>query len=73
MPEHENGNGEVTCDEILAEINKLQENMEKLIDQLGGDNDQIILEILQSLAGTLSLLARLLRDCLRDEGNGDDD
>lgn len=72
MPEHENGNGEVTCDEILAEITKLQENMEKLIDQLGGDNDQIILEILQSLAGTLSLLARLLRDCLRAENDDDD-
>ena len=65
---------EVTCDEILEEVEQLQDLIDKLLDMIDDENEATILAIVETLAGTLRLLVRILRDCLEKEnGNGDDD
>lgn len=68
----------ITCDEVLEEVESLQDLIEKLLEAMDDENEATILAIIESLAGTLRLLVRILRDCLENEngngnGNGDDD
>ena len=68
----------INCDEILQEVESLQDLIEKLLEAMDDENEATILAIVESLAGTLRLLVRILRKCLEDQngngnGNGDDD
>ena len=62
----------VNCDEVLDEIESLQDIIDKMLELIDDDNEATILEIIESLAGTLRLLVRILKDCL-DNDNGNDD
>lgn len=62
----------VNCDEVLEEVESLQDLIEKMLDLIDDENEATILAIVESLAGTLRLLVRILRDCLEND-NGDDD
>lgn len=66
----------VNCDEVLNEVESLQDLIEKLLEAMDDENEATILAIVESLAGTLRLLVRILRDCIENDngnGNGDDD
>ena len=63
----------VNCDEVLDEVESLQDLIEKLLDMIDDDNEATILAIVESLAGTLRLLVRILRDCVEDDNGNDDD
>lgn len=57
------------CDALQSILDSLTNAIEELVNQLGGDNDAAIYDILQLLAAALRLLAKEAEECVNN-GNG---